>query len=1256
MNPLNAHTFPLNGQTLIEASAGTGKTYTIASLYSRLLLGHHHQLGADLTSRDHAPLRCDQILVVTFTKAATEELRGRIRARLRDNFEDVLRLEQGRAPTDAMLASMIDDIRSEQGDAFDATWWVQWLQTNVANMDDAAIFTIHGFCQRMLKQYALDSGLLFDAELLLDTHEYVQQACRDVWRHITYPMSQTRLLSFMSLYSGPDAFAEALNNYVQHTDSTLLPYVSAADSPIEQAWDALETTFLNAKQHWQSATEAELFDLIQSSGVDKRSYRKNLLPKWISEVSAYFEIGACLDVPKNLERFSQATLREKTTKDGAPEHDAFSAIDALMDRVTDMQARVRMYTLKRLTEHYWDVLSDARVLSPNDLIRLLHQALHSDQGDALATRIRAQYPAAMIDEFQDTDHLQYDIFNRIYPPSTDPKTPYSLTMIGDPKQAIYGFRGADIFTYIHASKQLDDAQRFTLDTNWRSTQALVAAVNRLWQQHPKPFVYDNDIQFYPVKAQPLTTQPVNEPSGDAKHGLWMDGQVTPAMQFWLSRADDAHEMPNASTLEQARHRVATQCAQHIRRLLSAPATLNGGDVQAKDIAVLVRTRAQAQRVQTALRAHGVGSVFLTRSSVYQSQQAIDLWRWLNAITNLHDETQVRSACATHSHGLSGEQLSALSGDEHAWETQLEAMSRYRDACQKRGVMAALSLWLQDDDRAVALRQGEQGERCLTNMLHLGELLQQASRRLQGLPALLRWFGERVFDQKHHDDEAQLRLETEENLVSIITIHQSKGLAYPIVMLPYLWDDTPRKQDREAHYHDERLGKVIHLMPDDAAKAKAERDQLAESTRLLYVALTRAEYCNVVWLDDVPAKVGKPRPRMLHSALGYVMKPVFDAHALKGADTGADTSAGEQTSANGQDNDHLPALSVLNDESWSFNEMPDWPEGKVAPPPSQTTLHAKRLTRRVHSHWKVSSYSQLLHSSQHKQEAELATTFLKHDEPEHPQATDEAVMDGLLHAGAQWFPKGAEAGVCLHSIFEHWDFNDPQALDDLTRQYLNRHGFGLPDEPTLSAVCQWLVEVANTPVFAPSSDAQDGRDVRLCDVQRHERVDEMAFVLPIAQLTPQRLQPLLDGEARLHFDPLSGYLKGFMDLVCCIDGRYFVLDYKSNALERYDQDGLNQAMCDHHYDLQAGIYVLALDRLLTARLVDYDPKRHLGGAVYAFVRGMSPEGNTGVWYQPADEAYLERWRATLLRDGSYASHRASISSRASEPYTQGELDL
>lgn len=1247
MNPLNTHTFPLNGQTLIEASAGTGKTYTIASLYSRLLLGHRHHLGADTASRDRAALRCDQILVVTFTKAATEELRGRIRARLRDNFEDALRLEQGCELKDAALARIVDDVRLEQGDAFNSKWWGQWLQTNVANMDDAAIFTIHGFCQRMLKQYALDSGLLFDAELLLDTHEYVQQACRDVWRHITYPMSKTRLLSFISLYSGPDAFAKALNQYAQHTDSTLLPYINAPETPLEQAWDALEETFLSAKQHWQGTTDTDWFDLIQSSGINKRSYRKDLLPKWINEVSAYFETGACLDIPKNLERFSQAALRAKTNKDNAPEHSAFVAIDTLMDSVTDMQVRVRIHTLRRLTEHYWSVLSDARVLSPNDLIRLLHQALHGDQGDALAKRIRAQYPAAMIDEFQDTDRLQYDIFNRIYPPSTGSGTSYSLTMIGDPKQAIYGFRGADIFTYIHASQQLDDSQRFTLDTNWRSTQALVTGVNRFWQQHPKPFVYDNDIQFYPVKAQPLKTQPVNGQPDDSNDGLWMNGQALPAMQFWLSRACDSHEIPNASATEQARHRVATQCAQHIRALLSTPATLNGGDVLAKDIAVLVRTRAQAQRIQTALRAHGVGSVFLTRDSVYQSQQAIDLWHWLNAITHLHDEAVVRSACATHSHGLNGEQLNALSVDEHAWEAQLEAMSLYRDACQKRGVMAALSLWLQDDDRAASLRQGEQGERCLTNMLHLGELLQQASRRLQGQQALLRWFGERVFDQEHHDDEAQLRLETEENLVSIITIHQSKGLAYPIVMLPYLWDDTIRVQSGEAHYHDDRLGKVVNLMPDDTAKDKARRDQLAESTRLLYVALTRAESCNVVWLDDVSAKGGKSRPRVLDSALGYVMKPVFDSHATQGF----------KATDSSEDSIHLPALAALNDECWSFDEMPDWPESNLTQPPSQAALHAKRLTRRVHSHWKVSSYSQLLHSGQHKQEDELATTFLKHDEPEHLQTTGEALAGTLpLHAGAQWFPKGAEAGVCLHSIFEHWDFNDPQALVDLTHQYLSRHGFEVPDEPTLSAVCQWLVDVANTPVFAVNGDATGAREVRLCDVKRHERVDEMAFVLPIAQLTPQRLQPLLDGSGRLHFDPLSGYLKGFMDLVCCIKGRYFVLDYKSNALPDYDQDGLNQAMCDHHYDLQAGIYMLALDRLLAARLADYDPERHLGGAVYAFVRGMSPERNTGVWYQPANAAYLERWRATLLRDGQYESHRTPVSSRPSEPYTQGELDL
>ncbi|MBU2039480.1 MAG: exodeoxyribonuclease V subunit beta, partial [Gammaproteobacteria bacterium] len=1034
MKTLSIPDFPLYGQSLIEASAGTGKTFTITGLYNRLILGH-----------GRPRLGCDQILVVTFTRAATEELRGRIRQRLRDTLEDLLSLENGQSIDDQQLqylqqlaAVQNSESQNSEGQNRDAQHsdigslckqLKPWLQSNLALMDEAAIYTIHGFCQRMLKQFAFDSGVVFSAELVLDSDSYLQQACEDIWRQQAYALNEQQSRYLISRYAGPDDVLAKVKARINRPDMTVIPPLSA--DGLSRAWQSAEAAFTTAKAAWSQISAADVVQLIADSGLDKKSYSKRFAPNWVEEAAGYFAGRFYMPAPKNLYRMTPAAMAEKL-KDGGelPQHAAFDATEDFQQAANQLALLLEAAWMDAIKERYFELLEKAGALTPDDLLRLLVNALRAEQGELLASHIRRLYPLAMIDEFQDTDPQQYEIFNRIYPPLSEndnaPATQvdqegqaekHGLIMIGDPKQAIYGFRGADIFTYIKARRQLAEERRFTLEKNWRSHTRLVAGVNQLFAGHDSPFVFDQDIQFVNVSA-------AGKPDG---RPLKIAGEEQTPLQLW----HDGGEYSRS----RAQFTAAEQCAEKIDALMHGDATLGDEPVQARDIAVLVRSRKQAGLIREALSARQIGSVFLTRDSVYDSLEARDLFAWLQAVAHPSDERALRTAMATETQGLTAAQLDALLNDELAWERTLEQNHNYHQLWQRRGVMAAIMQWLEEDGRAQRLRRHQDGERRITNLIHLGELLQSAARRLRGHEALLRWFGEHIFSDNRSGDEAQLRLESDANLVTIVTIHKSKGLEYPLVFLPFLWDDSYLPNPRsDTQYFSERDGMVLNLEPDDEAKALAQRDSLAESLRLLYVALTRAVQGCFIWLADAVDGKSKreKKSRIAQTALGYL-------------------------------------LAVDNDPDWAglkqsasaeclITDLPQWPVDELRR--SAVIQEAPQAAVcRPHSwdSWRVSSYSQLTADDHSGHSAH--DDVLVMDESSEQSDSDESVAEfidaALLNeiskrefdatAPALTFAKGANAGTCLHAIFEHWDFVDADALLSITERELSHYGLALSED-------------------------------------------------------------------------------------------------------------------------------------------------------------------------------------------------------------------
>ena len=1137
---LDPLTLPLQGERLIEASAGTGKTFTIGLLYLRLLLG----LGGEAAFG--RPLPVEEILVVTFTEAATAELRGRIR-------ENIHRLRiaciRGHS-ADSMLTQLLAEID-------DLPQAAARLLAAERQMDDAGIFTIHGFCQRMLNLNAFESGMLFEQQLIEDEFPLRRQAAADFWRRFCYPLPLPIARVMTQMWQGPEQLL-----------TTLSPWLSGEAPALKHPLD-LQETFTQRhekiiaqidllKAAWRAA--GNLHDLIAQSGVDKRSYSSKHLPNWLEKLTQWAAAETeDYQFPKELERFGQRILLEKTKKGEPPRHALFEHIDRFLAEPLSLRDLVIATALREIRFATQNEKRLNALLGFDDLLGRLDNALQQPGGDALAQAIRTRYPVALIDEFQDTDPQQYRIFRSLYGQQPD----NALLLIGDPKQAIYAFRGADIFTYMKARSEV--SAHYTLETNWRSSPGMVQSVNQLFSRLPNPFLF-SEIPF-------ITVHPAEPNAGLS---FVIDGMPQPALRFCLQPGDGV----GVSDYQQF---MARQCAADICRWLTAgqqgTAQIGKGEflrpVQASDITILVRSRAEAAVMREALNGLNIPSVYLSnRDSVFTTPEAREMLWLLQAVLAPEQERILRSALATSIFGLDAAALEALSRDERKWDALVDEFDRYRQRWLKRGVLPMLRELMVNRQIAENLLVSDSGERRLTDLLHLGELLQEASAQLDSEHALVRWLAAEVAQPNGQSASQQLRLESDRHLVQIVTIHKSKGLQYPLVWLPFI---ANYREAGQGIYHDRQSFQALLDLRDEAESVElAEQERLAEDLRLLYVALTRSVWhCSVGVAPLVKGNRKKEGDSDLHnSALGYLLQLGEPADAAR---------LHEQLLT--LQNTAIDVVMAAEPESESWRPDRDFYQ----------ELNSPQVIRSLYDEWRVTSYSGL---QQHGNSA--AFELLPRLDVD---AAGEAQSQTALQLTPHTFPRGAAPGTFLHALFETLDFTQPVDECWLSEQ-LAAQGH---DPAWLPVLKQWLEAVLQTPL--------NETGVTLNQLTADSRLVELQFYLPIERLLSatkldqaiRHFDPLSQGCPVLNFQQVQGMLKGFIDLVFCWEGKYYLLDYKSNWLgesgEHYTPEAMAAAMQSHRYDLQYQLYTLALHRYLRHRLADYDYQQHFGGVIYLFLRGM-----------------------------------------------------
>ncbi len=1193
----NVFTCPLRGRQLIEASAGTGKTWNICGLYLRLLL--------------EQGLPVNQILVVTYTNAATAELRERIRNRIVGTLAWLSHGSQGNDPFVPALMTMLEQ-------RFDRPLLATRLQAALHAFDEAAIFTIHGFCQRALSDTPFAAGLPFALQLVENDQDIILQAVQDFWRRrVAHGNLAPELADYLlARKDQPETWARLLKRHLAKplSRSVGLPQTEALTIDLP----ALAAAFAAAQASWDGQVAETV--LAALPGLYVKSYDPESVDKARQNWEAYLAGGEALATQafEKLELFRASKLQSCTkNKFSPPVHPFFAAAEtllALVDEAVTQLEHARLALLGDLFVEAGQALRDKkrkqRLISFDDMLYNVYAALYGSDGARLSAELQRRYPAALIDEFQDTDPLQFTIFDRIFG-GTDAVT---LFLVGDPKQAIYSFRNADLHTYLKVREQVTECH--TLRHNQRSVAGLIEGCNALFGRNPGAFVLPGLAYAPALRGARKPRQLVDQTEPD--HAA--------ALRVWRLPWGDGRSLDRNTALRLA----ANVTAAEVARLLSAgqdgKIKLDGENLQPRDIAILVRSHGQGRLMRAALTALNVGCVELSPQSIFASTDAEDLERILLAILEPGRADLLFAALATEAMGCDAGRLEVLNRDGPALLEIAARFSHYREQWRQRGIAFMLRQWMFGEGVVARLLVRPDGERRLTNLLHLAELLQQEAALNPAPDALVRWLG----SQRSNDETgevAQLRLESDRNLVQIVTIHKSKGLEYEFVFCPFLWDGYPGKSGglEGAEYHDDTLQPVIDFRSlekteKEEIRRRLRRERDAELMRLFYVAVTRAvQRCTLIagcYLYKKTENQGK------RSLLNFLV-------------AGAGTDYGQWLKHDRPATEILSAWEELARTAAPHLALTDLPA--TAGVPLSAAIPAGKFAalpppRVIAPGWRSGSFSSL------SQGAGQETAAADHDG--RSLAPVDRVLEGVLSDPDDFcaFPRGASAGECVHCTFEHIDFTDPQGWTNAISAALDQHPQHLPgltaaeSAPRLGKMLRRLVEdVLATPL---------GEGVVLGRVTRQERLSEMAFHLPANGLAPQALNDWLKKHRydmpRLTFRDLDGYLQGYIDLVFRANGRYYLLDWKSNHLgntpEAYFPERLAEEMAGHGYHLQYLLYTLALKRYLALRLPDFDYGRDFGGVFYLFVRGVRPGWNTpeglptGVYFHRPLAAVIESLEA------------------------------
>lgn len=1083
----DSKTVELSGSNLVEASAGTGKTHSVAILALRLVV------------EKDMPL--DKILMVTFSKAAVTEIEDRVRKFIRLAY----RYACGNDIGDETIKSVVD------AEAQSAVR----LKAAIAKLDETAIFTIHSFCQRSLTEFAFETNQIFGTETLEDLNTVVTNEVNDFWRTKIASIEIELLKKLRSKtykagdrgsakYLSRDALMAVLMNALSGKRFASAQCDIRTHSDFEKEINAIEA------QIEIPIGIAESIDAYRARGYSDRI--KSDFIAACSSKSAFMHF-VCL---KAETRYMQAIVGEELIEQ------CFLAQSAIGKLIMHIINGFYQQAINELVPRIQEVMKANNQMSYDDLIVNLHQALHNDDSTALRTLLRKKYEAVFVDEFQDNDKFQYEIFNTLYADSA------ILFYIGDPKQVIFSWRKADLNSYFVAKKAVD--KRYSMATNFRSSGNMVAAMNLFFTAIYDPFLNSDSItmEYNAVQANATTKN----------YSVFEDAAQLAALTVFTDFQNDDE--------------ITAAAVDKVKTLL-VKGKIGDRKVEPSNIAVLVRSAYQAKNVRDGLMRLGIPSIVIDDTKVFESGEAQQLSYILQAVVEV-SESNIRRALLCQYTAINSQQIQKLDLD-----TQVQAFRKYGELLVNEGIYSCLMHFYTDFQvRENLLNPNvENGQRMLSNLFQLAEVLQkvQSEKQLDGT-SLISFLNKARGGFNEEEGEAFVqRIESDNTAVTISTIHKSKGLEYDIVLAPYLELEGKLKyafSSFRSAAGDFVFCSNLSIDAEHSALCLEQVDQ--ENRRLIYVAITRAKYqCFLFCKQNDKITALKPFVTALKEQ--PAVPNIFEMSPYEASDA--------------------EYYSVNTPLQYTYSEAPNF--------------------KLQDAQWRKLSYSFLC-----GQHAVSAKIFRKEEQEPYDQ---------FIFAD---FERGKNAGNLLHNVFEYVDFTRDAQWEAVVQKSLERY---LPMKAATFIVplCEMLDHVLNVEIKC--ADAS----FKLSQVSNAQKYNELEFDMKVGQMHLEQISAMSTADVQMHCIDAADYcgvMNGSMDLFFEHDGKYYILDWKSNYLgdhvEDYAPELLVEAMNENNYHLQYHIYTLAAKRFLQSRLPDFDYERDFGGVLYLFVRGIRKDSVNGVF--------------------------------------------
>ncbi|NAR56107.1 AAA family ATPase [Acinetobacter haemolyticus] len=1210
------------GLHLIEASAGTGKTYTLSSLMVRIFL------------EKYLP---NQVIATTFTRAAAAELKSRIRARL-------IEVQQYLEPMRTVLESDIYTRAAQESDPLKQhllktfapriAYACERLKLVIDQLDELFVGTLDSFSQKLLREFAFESGKIERAQITEDAKAYTRQLIHDVLREWiqSQPQQVVDFLYMSQQLKSVDQYIkvveESLNFSSAHLKQVNLPVFSTVEFE-----SRLHQFAATSSQYLQELQDYYLLNGAYYKFINKKAFAKDRfhfifktglvqLAQQIQErgIDIYFDQKAFKDIDilfldsKGQVRSSIFNKCDQSIQDYFYQH---PLIQLLRD-IWEMKLRIqndldqfnnylKFHLCQQVKQRLPQVLQQKGETTFAQQIKTLSDALKGEQGQRFAVFVQARYPLILVDEFQDTNQDQDDMLATIWRhPQRYQKG--CMIMVGDRKQAIYGFRGGDMLTFLNAYQDIMSKQgrEYKLIHNHRSVKELVEVVDVLFQRQMD---FGEQVVYDPIQA------------GSRPHpALIENGQLNPAPLRWLQLQDGNEQ--------------ATQVAWKIQCLLNQAHLqqlyLDGENHQViseDDIAVLSRSHRQLDEVQYALERLGIRVNRPSKRSVFDSKIAQDVGALLTALLHPYDEAKLKRALLSRLFGFDLSQLVALEQSAEGLSHYIQQFDDIREMWLNQGFLAAWQRCLNQFEiwQQLVATQSKDNERAVVNLRHLTDILNQHSEHVQGIHNLYHWYLKQLHSPSDREWELEHKLSSEAG-VQLMTIHQSKGLEFKIVFLlgankafsemqKTLNFSTTEIQVPETGQT--RTQRVVAIA-DKNFLQQTELDQhqqraQAEQNRLWYVALTRASHRVYAIFEPEKGDKNKLSGLAFWKNHGDIFQHPYSVE------------------------DHL-----LLERPASLRTQETQPERLLAAEPLPT--------QRFYARGKT-SFSYLAQHLKHKANR---LDRLANADQQFDQAEDEinllTVESVAVSQPIAWikyyFPKGTLAGNFLHEIFEQIDFQHPETwIEEIRRRFKNTYQ-GLwvalleqyqqhfPEQENAEQqlyqwIALWLADVLQTPL---------NQGFQLQQLVVGQYLSECPFYLALSDrvLAMQRVQQLFeeyDIQMPEFIDAKSArYLNGSIDLVFFDGQRYHIADYKSNYLGEnqadYQSTQIAESMSLSSYWLQAALYLVALHRYLSVKLQNYRIEQHLGGASYLYLRGMNGQADQGYFYWKPEDEFVLRLDAIL----------------------------